>query len=145
MIWIIILTPQNDLRLLNNYAVLCHGSPFCEFFFRQCACAETANRHVIFWRPLANNWHLFFSQSIEKKKKSQTSECQKLSGSALAAMQKHFTIDYFWRLFTALRKRVVKLYLNRRKINYLSKANFYQLSGDEKSFPASTLYIYSTP
>lgn len=130
--------PKKWLALLEQLSCLVSWFSIL-WFSRQCTCTGIANRHAIFRRPLAKNFHLFFSQSTEKK--SQTSACQKPSGSALAGMQKHFPTDYFWRLFTASRKRVVKLYLNRRKLNYLSKTNFYQMAGDEKSFPVNTLYI----
>lgn len=58
-------------------------------------------------------------------------------GSALAGMQKHFITDYFWRVFTASRKGAMKFYLNRRKLNYLSHAHFYQVAGDDKSIRAN--------
>ena len=35
----------------------------------------------------------------------------------------------------------MKLYLNRRKLNYLSHTNFYQMAGDKKSILANLLYI----
>lgn len=36
----------------------------------------------------------------------------------------------------------MKLYLNRRKLHYLSPTNFYQMAGDEKSILAKVLYIF---
>lgn len=45
---------------------------------------------------------------------------------------------------TVSRKRVMKLYLNRRKLNYLSHTNFYQMAGDEKSILANLPYILKT-
>lgn len=35
----------------------------------------------------------------------------------------------------------MKLYPNRRKLNYLSHTNFLQMAGDEKSTLANVLYI----
>lgn len=35
----------------------------------------------------------------------------------------------------------MKLYLNRRKLNYLSHTNFYQMAGDKKSTHKYAVYI----
>lgn len=119
------------LHFLNIPVVSCCGSSHC-------ASAWSATSYRILWGSLDSNQHLFFSQCTEKK--NQMPACQKPPDSALAGIQKCFTIDYFWRLHS-IKEESNEIYLNRRKLNYLSHTNFYQMAGGEKSILANKLYI----